>query len=327
MSASVFVVLNPASGGGRGAALQGRVERVLRERKIDYELRATRGPGHAVDLAGRAAEEGIRTVVAVGGDGTVHEVATGLLRAREGAQEAKGSAGASRPTEEGPTLAVVPVGTGNDFFRMLGTPRKPEAALDVLTAGRVRWFDVGAVRWEGGRQHFVNLLGLGVDVEVLRRRASFARLPGLAQYMSALLSAVVRFRPRPVRMRIDGDEVIEESVHLAAITVGPSAGGGFLLNPGATPDDGRLDLCFVRALSYPEIAACIPRVVRGTHGTLESVRLRRFRRARIDRPDGTALLDFELDGELFCDPVEWLEVEVEPGVLPVLAPGVESCDH
>lgn len=327
MCASVFVVLNPASGGGRGAALEGRVERALRERKIDYELRATRGPGHAVDLAGRAAEEGVRTVVAVGGDGTVHEVAAGLLAARDGEPEPGGPAPAPRSREGGPSLAVVPVGTGNDFFRMVGTPRRPEPALDVLTAGRVRRFDVGLVRWEGGCRRFVNLLGLGVDVEVLRRRASFARLPGLAQYMSALLSAVVRFRPRPVRIRIDGDEVIEEPVHLAAITVGPSAGGGFLLNPGATPDDGRLDLCFVRALSYPEVAACIPRVVRGTHGTLESVRLRRFRRARIDRPEGTALLDFELDGELSCDPVEWLEVEVEPGVLPVLVPGDESCER
>lgn len=327
MCAAVFVVLNPASGGGRGAAIQGRVERALRERKIDYELGVTRGPGHAVDLAGHAAEEGIRTVVAVGGDGTVHEVATGLLRARGGTHDSGVPARVSRPGEERPSLAVVPVGTGNDFFRMVGTSRRPEAALDVLEAGRVRWFDVGVVRWQGGRQRFVNLLGFGVDVEVLRRRASFARLPGLAQYMSALLAALVRFRPRPVRMRIDGDEIIEGPVHLAAITVGPSAGGGFLLNPGATPDDGRLDLCFVRALSYPEIAACIPRVVRGTHGTLDSVRLRRFRRARIDRPDGTALLDFELDGELSCDPVEWLEVEVESGVLPVLTPGDDSCER
>ena len=288
------------------------VEEIVRERGEPYVLRVTEGPGHATALARSAAAEGAGTLVVVGGDGTVHEVANGLL----------GSPGTSPGPEPGdlPDLAVVPVGTGNDFFRMVRAPRDPAAALGLLDGGRRALFDVGTARWEGGARYFVNLLGLGVDVEVIRRREAFRRLPGLAQYLMALASAILGFEPIPVRIRLDDGEVIEGPTHLSAVTVGPSAGGGFLLNPGATPDDGALDLCFVEALTYLQVARHVPRVIRGTHRELDVVRLRRFREARIDAPDGVPL-DFELDGELVDVRPPWIEVGIEPGRLPVLVSG------
>ena len=318
MAPPVRVVLNPASSSGKAGRLRGRIEAFLRERSIAYDFHATRGPGHAVELAADAADDGVRTLVAVGGDGTVHEIARGLLEPRGGTAVG----GAGNP-DDLPTVAVVPVGTGNDFYRMVGTSGEPEEALRVLENGRRRLFDVGLARWDGGSSPFVNLLGVGVDVEVLRRREGVRRLRGLAQYLTALLAALVRYRPLPVRIDIDGGERIEGPSHLAAVTVGPSAGGGFLLNPGATPDDGRLDLCFVQALSYLEVARYLPLVVRGKHEDLDVVRLRRFRRARIERPDGGPL-DFELDGELMDRPVSWLEISVVPRSLPVLAPHSEG---
>lgn len=298
--------------------MRSRVEGWLTSRGVDFELRTTRGPGHAVELARRAARDGVETLVAVGGDGTVHEIVRGLLG--EPGAEKGGAPAAGNGAVELPALAVVPVGTGNDFYRMVGASTDPESALGVLEGGRRRRFDVGAVRWDGGCRYFVNLLGIGVDVEVLRRRAGFRHLRGLSQYLTALLVAVLRFEPFPVRIRIDDGEEIDRPAHLAAVTVGPSAGGGFLLSPGATPDDGRLDLCFVDALTFLGIARCLPRVVRGTHADLDVVRLRRFRSARIERTDGRPL-EFELDGELMEVPARWLEVGVEPGRLPVLVPG------
>lgn len=318
MAPPVRVVLNPASSSGKAGRLRHRIETYLSGRGIEFDLRLTRGPGHAVDLAREAVEAGVQTVVAVGGDGTVHEVVRGLLGSSIDERSPEGKGGSA--LDERPSLAVVPVGTGNDFYRMVGTSGEPEDALTVLERGRRRLFDVGVVRWEGGCRPFVNLLGVGVDVEVLRRREGFRHLRGLAQYLTALLVAVLRFRPFEVRIRIDDREEIAGRAHLAAITVGPSAGGGFLLNPGATPDDGRLDLCFVDALSYLEVVRYLPRIVRGNHQDLDVVRLRRLRRARIERSDGRPL-EFELDGELMDDPVSWLEVSIEARCLPVLAPG------
>lgn len=307
-SPTVLVILNPASSGGKARSLRRTVEAALDRREVEFDLRITRGPGHAEELAREAVLSRRDLVLAVGGDGTVHEIAQGLL-----------TPGSPEP-DDGPTLAVVPVGTGNDFFRMVGASRDPEAAVGVALDGESARFDVGRARWAGGERYFVNLLGIGVDVEVLRRRRAFGRLPGLAQYLAALLVAVLRFRPYPIRIRLEDEDEIRGRTHLSAVTVGPSAGGGFLLNPGATPDDGLLDLCFVEALTYPQIARYIPRIIRGTHAHLDVVELRRFRRGRMDRPDGKPF-HFQLDGELMPQPVEWIDIEVVPGFLPVRVPG------
>jgi len=283
------------------------VEARLRESHIPYTMHVTAAPGDGVELARKVARGGAKRLLAVGGDGTVHEIVNGLL-----------SSGVA--SGRLPHMAVLPLGTGNDFYRMVGAPRTLDGAMDMLQWGVARPFDVGEARWPGGSRHFVNLLGVGVDVEVLRRREGFRRLGGLPQYLAALLAAVVRFRPIPVRVRLESGEVVEGPVTLAAITVGPSAGGGFLLNPGATPDDGLLDLCFVDGLSLPQVFRYIPRVIRGTHGSLPVVRLRRFAEARVESMDGEPL-HFQLDGELMPEPVRWLEVGIRSAAIRVLVPG------
>lgn len=306
VSDPVQVILNPASSSGGGGRLLPQVEARLRARHIEFRLDRTEGPGHAMELAGAAVASGVSRLLVVGGDGTVHEVVNGLLGAEEGASL--------------PDIAVLPLGTGNDFYRMVGAPKTLDGAMDMLQWGIPRPFDVGLARWEGGSRWFVNLLGVGIDVEVLRRREGVRRLRGLAQYLVALLQAVAGFTPVPIRIRLEDGEVIEEPTTLAGITVGPSAGGGFLLNPGATSDDGLLDLCFVKALTLPQILRYIPRVIRGTHGNLPVVRLRRFREAVLEAP-GPDPFHFELDGERMEEPVHRVDVRVEPARIRVLIPG------
>lgn len=280
------------------------IEAGLSGRKIPYRLERTEAPGHAADLARRAAERGARRILAVGGDGTVHEVANGILDSGEAPDTA---------------LAVLPVGTGNDFYRMVGAPGSIDEALSMLERGVRRRFDVGLARWDGGQRYFVNLMGLGVDVEVLRQRDGVRRLRGLPQYLAALILAVMRFDPIPIRVLVDGVAELEEPTYLCATTVGPSAAGGFMLSPGATPDDGLLDLCFVRAVGYLKIARYIPRVIRGSHGELDDVHLKRLRKIRLESPGGSPF-HFQLDGELMPDPTPWLEGDVVPGRLTVLVP-------
>ncbi len=308
MSEPVQVILNPAASSGAGGRLAPQVEARLRARHIPFRIHTTAGPGHARELGMEAARNGTARILVVGGDGTVHEVVNGLLDAEAGGP--------------GPDVAVLPVGTGNDFYRMVGAPKTLDGAMDMLQWGVPRPFDVGLATWEGGRRWYVNLLGVGVDVEVLLRRAGVRRLRGLSQYLAALLQAVIRFEPVPLRVILDDGEVLDGPTTLAGITVGPSAGGGFLLNPGATPEDGLLDLCFVDALSIPQILRYIPRVIRGTHANLPVVRLRRFGRARLEGPDG-GLFRFELDGELMGAPVAWVDTEIHPARIRVLVPGRE----
>jgi YegS/Rv2252/BmrU family lipid kinase len=304
-----MVILNPAASGGAGAGVQSVIERELARRGFPFELRTTDGPGHALALTEAAIQARAGRILAVGGDGTIHEVANGLLTANQ-------------PV---PALAVVPVGTGNDFFRMLGGPNDPLEALDVLENGAVRTFDVGRVRFGEAEAFFVNLLGVGIDVEVLRRRDRFSGLRGLPQYLAALTSALVTFRPASFRVSFRtgqesrGEEVIEDRTILTAVTVGPSVGGGFLLNPNASPYDGLLDLFFVRPLGILKLARYIPKVIRGTHGSVPELIQETIIGAEIRRSGGEPFF-FEMDGECFPEPVTCLELEVCPGTLPVLVP-------
>lgn len=300
---SVFIILNPASASGSGRKMAPKVEQKLEERGFAYELRRTDAPGHAEELAREAAERGVDSVLAVGGDGTIHEVANGLL-AVEG---------------ELPALGVIPTGTGNDFYRMVGAPKGIDAALDTLAEGYAHPFDVGRVRYGDQERHFVNLLGIGIDVAVLERREGVRRLKGLAQYLAALAGALRTFRPVQASVSFDEGQAVSGRAMIAAVTVGPSIGGGFILNPGATPDDGKLDLCWIGSLNLFQVLRVVPKVIRGTHASHEAVELRRFESAKFLPAEGEHLA-FELDGEVIRERADALDIDVVPGRLRVFVP-------
>lgn len=303
------MILNPASSSGGGARIQPRLESELSKRKLPFSLVRSEAPGHATALAQEAVLDGADLILVVGGDGTIHEVANGLL-------------GGKRAP---PPIGVVPVGTGNDFHRMVGGSRKVDTALDGILNGTIRTFDAGRVRFDGNDSFFVNLLGVGIDVEVLRKRANFPRLRGLPQYLAALTSALASFRPFSVRVSLEASEagsdaeIIEDRTILTAVTVGSSVAGGFLLNPDASPYDGLLDLFFVKTLGMIKLARYIPKVIRGTHQGAPELIQRRIRKATVRRSDGGPFF-FEMDGEGMPDPIKSLDLEVCPEILPVVIP-------
>lgn len=269
----------------------------------------TAAAGHARELGSAALGQASRILV-VGGDGTVHEVAEGLLR------------GSPRSSDQAiPPLAVLPVGTGNDFFRMVRSSSSIEDAVWAVAAGVPRDFEVGEVRWDGGVRHFVNLVGVGIDVEVLRCRSRFARLPGLVQYLTALAVALRRYRPIPVEVTIRGGAeattVLEAEVLLSAVTVGPSVGGGLMLSPRAVPDDGLLDLFHARKLGPLRVLRYLPGILRGAAIQRDEIRQLQGTDIHMRRTDGMALA-FELDGELVEAGAAALEIRVLPGRLPIL---------
>ena len=300
------VVVNPAAAGGRGRKAARELFGVLDGRSVAYDTRFTEAPGHASHLAAEAVADGVGRIVVVGGDGTVHEVADGLIRS--GAKQL-------------PAVAVFPVGTGNDFYRMVGSDRSVSAVVGLLDDGMVQHFDVGRVEWDGGKRTFVNLMGVGIDVEVLRCRGRFSRLPGLLQYLASFLNALITFRAPEVHIDTEsGDgQRITGATTLTVITVGPSIGGGFMINPEAKASDGELDLCHVGAPGIVPILRLVPRAIRGTHGDSPVVTMRRLSRAVLRRPGGESMW-FEIDGELSPEPARELRVEVVPGAFPVLVP-------
>jgi len=312
------VIANPNAAGGKGASLIPRLEDMLRAEGIEFALHRTEASGHGRELARTREIRQAERLVVLGGDGTIHEVVNGLLD-----EVAIAASGNSTPV-----LAVLPMGTGNDFHRMLRVSGSAEALMEILRTGVPRPFDVGRVEWEGGRGHFVNLLGIGIDVEVLRRRPAFGRFPGLLQYLLALGSALAGFQAVPLRLTwVDGQgesETVETSALISAVTVGPSIGGGFLVSPGATPDDGLLDLFLVEALGVGKVLRYLPGVLAGSLESKPEIHQARLTSLRITAADESPF-QFELDGELMEQRTSCLDIRVLPGRLNILdTPDVKS---
>ena len=259
------------------------------------DVACTQDPGHGTALAAQAARDGASCVVAVGGDGTVHEVANGLLR-HSGAV----------------SLGVVPVGSGNDFAKLVGMyGHDPVRAVQRLVTAQVRRFDVGQVLDEC----FVNTMGLGFGPEVVRVRNAMPGLTGFLSYLIPVYRAFARFRAPRLELR---STECAESGYMMMVEVcnGTTAGGSYRVAPRADPSDGRLDVCLVRRVSLLRFLIAVPRVMRGTHTRMREVVMFQTRELTIRSPDQPLFL--HLDGELREPAARECTVRVEPGRLNVL---------
>jgi diacylglycerol kinase (ATP) len=294
------VILNPAAGGGAGGRHRAEITRELKARGITPHIIETTGPGSGRVLAHAQAQAGAEVLVVAGGDGTIHEVANGLLQA-----------GADT------TLALIPIGTGNDFVKVVPGTRTRGAAYDTIAHGERRLFDVGRARWHDEEEFFVNGMGTGIDVEVVRQLQSLPQLPGPLKYLLGLVKALFQFRSVSLRIHADA-AALEQKVMIIAVGNGICQGGGFYLAPDARPNDGLLDLCVVREVNWRGIIRVVPRVLRGTQRGDPAVDMRTIRTIRFEAMDDRPLF-FHLDGEL-REPagLRELRVEVVPNALPVL---------
>jgi len=289
------VILNPAAGRGAAARALDPIVREFRRQGWGVEAERTDRPGHGVALAARAVAAGARCIVAVGGDGTVHEVANGLLQ---------GSGAA--------TLGVVPIGTGNDFAKLTGVYRhSPVRAVRRLVTARTVAFDVGQVLDE----YFVNSAGVGFGAEVVRVRNTMPGLSGFLSYLVPVFRAFTRFRAPRLEVRASG---FDETGYMMLVEIcnGTTAGGSYRFAPAALPGDGRLDACVVRRVSLARFLLAVPRVMRGTHGTMREVTLFQTRKITLRSLEGPLVL--HLDGELREPDARECTVRVQPGRLNVL---------
>ena len=290
---TVGVILNPTAGGGRALRLLPRVVAALRRLEQSHEIHVTGAAGEAVDVAGRFASAGVHTVVAVGGDGTVNEVANGLLDS-------------GLPT----ALGVVPAGRGADFSRSLEMPRELDVALARIVRGTRRRIDVGRAAFaDGTTRAFVNVAGLGFDATVAERAAR-SRLPGSTiPYLHGLLGTLVGYQNLPVALRADGTAVAGRALSVV-IANGSYFGGGMRIVPGARLDDGRLDLTILGDLSKVELLRNVPRVYSGTHVTHPKFVHRTIERVHVESGESARV---QLDGEVVAStPVTF---SVVPGAL------------
>lgn len=271
------LILNPSAGTDKAPGFLPKINQALRERFGVMEIVMTTGPRDAEAAAEQAAHDGCDRVFVAGGDGTLNEVVNGLK-----------TAGALERT----AIGLLPLGTGNDFARMLHLSEEPEAAIAALYDAREVRADVGLLN---GRA-FVNTSGGGFISEVTQALDDTLKsIAGKLAFLIAGGQAVLEYTPVPVRIEADDRPPFDATPHLFAVCNARQIGGGRLIAPQAEIDDGWLDVCLVEAMPILEFIALLRKFADGSQ--VEDDRVRYFRvrdmTMTFDRP-----VKVNTDGEL-----------------------------
>lgn len=283
----VAIIRNPVSGGRSGQAGWLRVRRELDRHFPLIEEYETVAGGTPL-LARRIVEAGVDLVIAVGGDGTISEVADGILSS-------------SHP--ETP-LAFVPAGTGGDYARNFDLPRQPAAIADAIVRAPLRKVDAGLLhcRAEDGAttaRHFINIASFGVSGDVVRSVNAAERggwLPGSVRFFIHSLRSILRYRPHQVRLVLDGREVHAGPVTTVAIANGGWFGGGMHVAPAADLSDGLFEVAVLGGAPTLETLMLLRKIYSGAHVGDPRVGFYRARSVLAEPLDDRPAL-LEADGE------------------------------
>jgi YegS/Rv2252/BmrU family lipid kinase len=276
--------VNPAAGAGKSARRWPQIANLLRNIGLKFDHHLTEAPGHASKLAGDAARQGCEFIVAVGGDGTIHEIVNGLYHTGDISNI---------------TLGIIGTGTGSDYIRTLGIPHRYMEACHCLLNPRTTLVDLGVVEYTSkGKQEqriFTNFAGIGFAAEIVRMtRQKFKSLGATPSYLMGLLTTLISYRNSNVTVKYN-DTVEEKKLCLVTMNHGRYAGGKMMIAPEADISDGLFDMIFVNDLNKFDLIYSLPRIYRGTHLTHSKVSMVRTDRVEISSAFPLAL---QADGEL-----------------------------
>lgn len=291
-----LVIVNPEAKHGETARLVPVLTQLFEP--IDHDLVLTEHIGHAAEYAAAAA--GFETVVAVGGDGTIHEVLNGLM---------------TIPADKRPALALVPTGSGNDTRRTLGISESLPEAVTQVTTGVRKPFDVIACNGVYAN----NSVALGLDARVTAKSVEYKvtkKRSGLWLYLSALIHVLLKeYYNHDITVAWDDEEPVPCSMLIMALMNGPTYGGGFFIAPDAVPDDGLLDVCMIDPLPLMGAFARLPFVILGKHTGFKVVHMSRHRKVVVT---SAVPLSGQIDGEVLLE--TRYDIELLPGAIDYIVP-------
>lgn len=286
---TIAIIANPLAGRGRGAKTARLTEQILTDKNIDFELIFTKHEGHAIELANQASKNH-EIVAALGGDGTIREVLTGIW-------------------ESEATLGIIPGGTGNDYARGLNIPRQTAPAIEILLQRHAVDFDLGI---EDDRIFGV-LASVGFPVDVIDyvnlHREGF--LKGKLAFLAAVVATVHNLRSFPVQVTIDG-QVLEKTVLGLFVMNMPYGGGGMQFTPNAFYGDGLFNVLIIEKVTRTELAITLPKIYSGKHVDHPAVTILTGQEVTVES-DPEAIM---LDGDIF--PARKFHTKILPKATRVL---------
>jgi len=284
----IYIVVNPVSANKTTAKEWPGYEKALSDAGFEFEAVLTEYPGHAAELTRKAIKLGFKTIMSVGGDGTMNEVVNGFFEN-------------DRLIDENSRLVVFSRGTGCDFVRSLGINRNIEDLLAILKRNREKQIDVGRlslVRTEGNMpaRYFLNVADTGIGAETANRvNMHSKRLSGFLSFMLGTLSTVVLYKNKNFEVVIDDNIHLNGIMNSVIVANGKYFGGGMMVAPDAVMDDGVFDIIILGNLSKPDIIKSFPLIYKGKH--MNHPKLKYYRGSKVKVTSGGKGL-IEVDGEI-----------------------------
>jgi len=299
-----YVILNPIAGKGNGLRMRPRIEENLRLLDLEYSLVLTEYPTHATELAKKGLAEGYDVIVAAGGDGTVNEVLNGIMTAGEVRKESS-------------TLAVIPIGRGNDFAFGMRIPSDLDESCQLLANEPRMKIDVGKVTGENypNGLFFGNGVGIGFDAMVGFVAARMSISGMLSYLVAAIKTMFIYFNAPTVELVLDG-QAQTFSALMISIMNGTRMGGSFMMAPRSKSNDGVYDLCIVQSVKRSQMPGLMALVMKGTQETHPAVKTAQAKRITIRAIKGS--LPAHADGVTLCEEGQSLLIDILPAELPVI---------
>lgn len=298
MNEKFIAIVNPAAGGGRSAKLAGAELARLKTKGLRVDVIASTGPGHIAELAGEAYAQGYRRFLAVGGDGTAHEIVNGVFSHQKTTQRIE--------------LGFLPLGTGNSFLRDFSEGGVGDS-LDALENGRKRRVDLLRLIHATGTIYSLNLLSVGFTADVGAITNRIFKSFGDLGYLLGVFVKVAQLNRRGFKMRVD-DELDWDERRCLFLTFNNSkyTGGTMLIAPQADPTDGYIEYVRWGPIGRLGLLKMLPRLYDGTHINHPLASHRPVKRVEfaLDGP-----VDVMVDGEIVT--VDCKTLEILPGVLDV----------
>jgi YegS/Rv2252/BmrU family lipid kinase len=302
ISQRTLIILNPHAGGGKAGQLWTTIEPLLWDTLGDLLVAITQRPEEVAPHLEMARSAGITRVIAIGGDGTNHFIINELARLNQQA-----------PTAPRMTFGSIPMGTGRDWSRTLGTPTTPEMAVRWIAGASPIPVDLGAIH--GEKQdfgYFLNIASVGASGLVAQRVMNSARRYRWT-YLAAILQTLMTYQPPRFKVQLDGELWYEDKAYLVAVANGRFFGHGLMIAPDARADDGLFDVVIVENSPRLEVISALNTAYSGRHIKRSDVHVRQARKVEIEVGQP---FPYERDGELFIS--NYTRLEVRPSALEML---------
>ncbi|WP_163192499.1 diacylglycerol/lipid kinase family protein [Clostridium thermarum] len=285
-------IVNPHAGKGRTSSLIPVIDKLCKERALDYIIKSTSGPGDATKIVREYTRQEDMRVYSVGGDGTVNEVVNGIVNTNS-------------------SLAIIPSGSGNDFVRNITNIENLEEIIKASIDGETQWVDLGRLN----DKYFINISSVGLDAEIVYTAIKLKKLPFIPPKFAYLLSifiTVFGYKSKRLKVIMDDVEVDTETL-LVAIANGKYYGGGMKVSPMSDISDGYFDICHARKAGTFKILRLFPRLIKGVHDSIKEVTFYKSKKVRII---SEVELSVNIDGELLR--MKNIDFEIIPRAINVV---------